>query len=83
MSPIADARTDQEVYADSHRDYQITGVIYINGRAISRGAMSYEMYSGHQFMYCNIFQNIYIVISGALMKPHRSEGFGIDVVLKR
>ena len=37
MGPIADARTDQEVYADCHGDYRITGVIYINGMAMSRG----------------------------------------------
>ena len=36
MGPIADARTDHKVYADCHRDYRITEVIYINGIATSR-----------------------------------------------
>ena len=39
MGPIADARTDQKVYADCHRDYRITGIIYINGVPLSRESL--------------------------------------------
>ena len=36
MGPAANARTDRMVYVDCREDYRTTGVIYINGMAMSR-----------------------------------------------
>jgi len=38
--PAANARTDRMVYVDCREDYRITGVIYINGMAMSRNIFS-------------------------------------------
>ena len=37
MGPAANARTGRMAYVDCRGDYRITGVIYINGMAMSRG----------------------------------------------
>lgn len=48
MLPHRECTTDRMVYVDCHRDCRITGVIYINGMAMSRGVFFHKKMSAAQ-----------------------------------